>query len=260
MFSFENTIDQLLKSANKHSLADLSDSSLMDRVDSKFLLPADQLPHVLNICSNHYSALEIADKSKFQYQNIYFDTPLLDFYNQHHNRKLNRHKVRHRYYADSGISYLEVKFKTNKGRTVKTRQLVDNQPREALDSSYVFLKQQGITAPDSLKPSQLCTYDRISFANQQLTERITLDLNLSWTNSQSWNFDSSQAVTMPNFVVAELKQEKRDRNSPFFQLMREIAIRPQGFSKYCMGVSLTKKQQVKSNRFKANILQLQRGA
>jgi hypothetical protein len=262
-FSFEDEIDQLLKRAAKHNLTDLSDSSLMNRVDSKFLLPVDQLLNVLNKCNNYYSALEIQNKSVFHYKNIYFDTRELDFYNKHHNRKLNRHKVRHRNYADSGISYLEVKFKTNKGRTIKTRQPVDNNPSTALDSSYSFLKQQGIIAPDCLKPAQLCTYDRISFASQQLSERITLDLNLNftnWINRKSSTADDSQAYKMPTFVIAELKQAKRDRKSPFFQLMRELGIRPQGFSKYCMGVSLTNQPQIKSNRFKANIIKLQRGA
>jgi len=261
-FSFDDEINHQLNSATKHCLADLSSSSLMDRVDSKFLLPVDQLLNVLNRCTNYYSALEIQDKSIFHYKNIYFDNNELTFYNQHHNRKLNRHKVRHRNYTDSNISYLEIKFKTNKGRTIKTRQPTDNNPFTALDSGYTFLKQQGITTPEHLIPSQLCAYNRISLANNDLSERITLDLNLSFTNQVTEKLNAhqnSQAVRLSDYVVAELKQNKLNRQSPFFQLMREIGIRSQGFSKYCMGVSLSNRQ-VKSNRFKANIIKLQRGA
>ena len=258
---FDDEINHQLNSASKHCLADLSGSSLMDRVDSKFLLPTEQLLQVLNSCINYYSVLEIEDKSIFHYRNIYFDNNELKFYNQHHNRKLNRNKVRHRNYSDSDISYLEVKFKNNKGRTIKTRMSADNDPSIALDSGYAFLKQQGIAAPEHLRPSQLCTYNRISLANNQLSERITIDLNLSFTNqmgSKPRATEHNKAFKLSNYIIAELKQDKLNRHSPFFQLMRELAIRPQGFSKYCMGVSLSNKQ-VKSNRFKSNILKLHKG-
>ena len=258
-FSFDDEINHQLNGATKHALADLSGTSLMDRVDSKFLLPMDQLLRALHSCIDNYSVLEIQDKSIFHYRNIYFDNNELAFYNQHHNRKLNRNKVRHRNYTDSNISFLEVKFKNNKGRTIKTRQSVDNDPYLALDSGYLFLEQQGISSPEQLKPSQLCTYDRISLANNELSERITLDLNLSFTNQIAADRDNNRAFRLANYVIAELKQSKLNRSSPFFQLMRELGIRPQGFSKYCMGVSLSNNQ-VKTNRFKPNLLKLQKGA
>ena len=47
------------------------------------------------------------------------------FYNDHHNQRVNRHKIRFREYVDSGLIYLEVKCKTNKGKTVKKRLKVD---------------------------------------------------------------------------------------------------------------------------------------
>ena len=258
-FSFDDEISHQLNSATKHSLADLSGTSLMDRVDSKFLLPMDQLLRTLHSSIDNYSVLEIQDKSIFHYRNIYFDNNELAFYKQHHNRKLNRNKVRHRNYTDSNISFLEVKFKNNKGRTIKTRQSVDNDPCIALDSGDLFLKQQGISSPEQLKPSQLCTYDRISLANNELSERITIDLNLSFTNQIGVDRDNNQAFRLSSYAIAELKQNKLNRSSPFFQLMRELGIRPQGFSKYCMGVSLSN-DQVKTNRFKSNLLQLQKGA
>ena len=58
--------------------------------------------------------------------------------------------------------------------------------------------------------------------------------------------------------MAELKQEKLNRQSPFYRLMREMGIRPKGFSKYCMGQSLTNNKHIKSNRFKANLIRLKR--
>ena len=39
----------------------------------------------------------------------------------HQNKKLNRYKIRQREYLISDISFFEIKFKSNKGRTIKKR-------------------------------------------------------------------------------------------------------------------------------------------
>ena len=260
--SLESQIDIALAQLSKHSLADLCNAKLMNRVDSKFLLPASRLPMVLAACGEQYSALEIDGISKCRYRNVYFDTPELNYYHRHHNRKLNRHKVRHRQYMDTGTSFLEVKFKNNKGRTIKTRVKVDCGPDTVIESYHEFLLEQGIEAPQCLKPTQLGTYDRISFAHPSRRERVTLDLNTSFKNllvlDRAADSEGTKLFEMPNVVIAELKQSKLDRYSPFYRLMREMSIRSQGFSKYCMGLSLTGSQQIKSNRFKPTRIKLER--
>ena len=55
------------------------------------------------------------------YNTLYYDTPDLKMYIAHHDRKLNRQKLRARIYVDSGIAFCEVKNKNNKGRTKKKR-------------------------------------------------------------------------------------------------------------------------------------------
>ena len=65
---------------------------------------------------------------------------------------------------------------------------------------------------------------------------------------------------LSDFYIAELKQAKLDRQSPFYKLMREMNIRPKGFSKYCMGQTLTNNKHIKSNRFKQNLIKLNKGA
>ena len=253
-----NVADAISK-YTKHDLSDLKNSELMDRVDSKFLLPVDTLSHILASCNNFYSVLTIDDVNLFQYNNIYFDTANLDFYRSHHNRKLNRYKVRHRNYADVGSSFLEVKFKNNKGRTIKTRCASDDKPSAALISNARFLDSNGIEQSNSLIASQSCNYQRISLANDAQHERLTLDLNVNFINQlNNSNFENSYILS--NFYIAELKQEKLNRQSPFYRLIREMAIRSKGFSKYCMGVSLTNNKHIKTNRFKANLMRLERGA
>ena len=135
----EGDIDTALSAFSRHGLSDLSNSSLMNRVDSKFLLPTSSLIDVINACQDDYSLLEINGLTKFIYENLYFDSPSLNLYHHHHNRKLNRFKVRHRHYADVGTSYLEVKFKNNKGRTIKNRCLSVRDPIAALENNHDFL-------------------------------------------------------------------------------------------------------------------------
>ena len=257
--SLDREIDEALTQLPKHGLADLADSKLMNRVDNKFLFPVSHLPMVISSCKEQYSALEIEGVSKFHYRNLYFDTPDLNYYHRHHNRKLNRHKVRHRHYSDTGISYLEVKFKNNKGRTIKTREKVSDEPDHAVASNHSFLLEQGIKTPQTLKPTQLCTYDRISFASELRGERITLDLNVRFANrNRIIDPEKGKTVEIPSFVIAELKQMKLERQSPFFHLMRNMSVRSRNFSKYCIGISLTSNQPIKSNRFKSNITKLKR--
>jgi hypothetical protein len=246
-----------LDSFSSHDLTGIANSSLMNRVDSKFLLPMDSLLKVLWACSSHYSVLKIDGVSVFQYDNMYFDTTELNFYKQHHNRKLNRYKVRHRHYADVGTSYLEVKFKNNKGRTIKNRRIAERDEKTTVSTNVDFLQSNGITCAKSLIPTQQVNYKRISLANDVQRERLTLDLNINFTSTAK---QSKQNYLLSEFYIAELKQEKLDRQSPFYQLMREMRIRSNGFSKYCMGHALTNSKNIKYNRFKKNIISLNNGA
>ena len=56
-------------------------------------------------------------------------------------------------------------------------------------------------------------------------------------------------------VIAELKQERSDRTSPFVRLMRERVFAASGMSKYCVGLLLLGRP-VKHNAFKAVLLKL----
>jgi hypothetical protein len=56
-------------------------------------------------------------------------------------------------------------------------------------------------------------------------------------------------------IIAELKQEQLDRNSPFYQLMKKERIRPYRLSKYCIGsVEIYGEEVLKFNRFKKKLL------
>jgi hypothetical protein len=60
-------------------------------------------------------------------------------------------------------------------------------------------------------------------------------------------------------MIAELKQEDLDRNSPFYVLMKKQQIRPYRLSKYCLGsIEIYGENQLKFNRFKKKLLHLKK--
>lgn len=231
-----------------HSLAEMNKSILMDRVDSKFVVAAELLPRILQESRQDYSLLDIDGVKHSDYSNVYFDTDDFTYYRSHHNGKLNRIKVRHRHYVDSGTAFLEIKFKSNKQRTQKTRMQVSTDPAVAIAESGDFLAQQGISQPDKLLPSQVVGYKRLCLVSEKLEERVTLDTRASFVDPQS-----GCKIVLDDVVIIELKQRRINRQSPFYRLLRSLGVRPQSFSKYCAGVSLTTENRVKTNRFKSDI-------
>lgn len=244
-------LDTLYK-LSSHQLADLDKANLMDRVDVKFMLPIATMPSLLKQLQPHYSVLEIDGNRISRYYNHYFDTESMNFYHDHHNGKLNRFKVRQRTYLDTNTKFLEVKFKNNQKRTIKSR-INCNASVTTDEKCSDFIYQEMGTSFDQLSISQQSGYQRIALANEASAERLTLDFNL-WYQLD----DESQKVRLPGFFIAELKQRKRTKMSPFFQLMSKNHIFPASFSKYCIGCALLYKNAIKTNKFKAVLSQVEK--
>ena len=247
----EKAVSDILTTFNSHSLADLNHANLMDRVDVKFMLPTTFLPILLTQVKHHYSILDINGKRIASYFNQYFDTANLSLYNAHHNGKLNRYKVRHRTYLDTDTGFLEVKLKNNRKRTIKSRihcpELSHND-----EQCQEFIHRKMAIAWQELQLSQQGGYQRIALANEASAERLTLDFNL-WYQQKN----NSEKLTLPGFFIAELKQHKRSKLSPFFQLMSANGIFPVSFSKYCIGLLLNQPE-IKHNLFNPQLKMLRR--
>jgi len=232
-----------------HTLSDLKGAALMDRVDTKFLLHRDLLPRLLDKARQHYTALEIGGRRCFQYSSVYYDTTGLKFYNMHYSGRLNRFKVRVREYVDSQTKFLEVKFKNNKKRTVKKRMLLNDVNGEDISQCKVFLDSLGVPSGAGLMQVQRSEYQRIALASEERKERVTIDINLESTLVMN---DLNEKVALPTMAIVELKQEKVDRSSPFYRILKELGVRKGKYSKYCMGMVMTgsDKKIVRGNRFK----------
>lgn len=243
-------IHQLLLPFSKIGLADMDNVKLMDRVDTKFVLTKEQLEEVLPHLMDHYHVVEIANKCVLAYESLYYDNKDLDFYHDHHKKRLNRVKIRYRKYLDSDISFLEIKHKY-KGRTNKMRIPSDNLYQELPVEHIKFIDDSvDLSITDQLIPTLVNNYKRITLVGKTLSERLTLDVDLSFTKN-------GETADLNYLAIAELKQEKVSRKSPFFQFMKERQIRPLRLSKYCMGIlHLQQDVDVKHNRFKKKIIKI----
>lgn len=236
--------EQVLEGFDCHGLEDLGRATLMRRFDTKYLLPAAFLPKLLDELRGEYSALEIDGCRVFRYRNLYLDTPDFGFFRAHHNGKLNRHKVRHREYVEAGNGFLEVKFKDNRNRTVKTR-MPWAAPWAPSPEGNRFLTHALGVGSEALSPVLRVEYRRISLANVGRAERVTLDLGLLFRPT-----GEAAGTRLDFLLVAELKEAGRHPASRFRQVMRQYRFRPGPFSKYCTGCCLVHPRSLRTNRFK----------
>ena len=143
-----NDLSQLLSSFEPITLEEMDGVKLLDRVDIKFAFNYNRLPLILNGLQEHYRILDVNGVKQNSYETLYFDTPDFKLYHDHHNCRANRYKVRYRKYVESNLKFFEVKYRNNKGRTVKSRVRRKN-INEVIDA----VAQAGISKPVvGLKP------------------------------------------------------------------------------------------------------------
>ncbi len=223
---------------------------LMNRVDTKFAFDLKILSDILPELVENYAILEINSVRTPSYQSQYFDDQNLTLYKDHHNGRTNRFKVRIRKYVESNLLFLEIKHRF-KGRTIKKRIEVDDFKVNLTSEMNAFISDNK-AAKSALMPILENAFHRITLVNKTKNERLTLDFNLSFKRDNT-------TKEFKNLVIAELKQEKIDRTSPFFAAMKNRIIRPYRLSKYCLGaMALYEKEKIKINRFKRKYIYLQK--
>jgi hypothetical protein len=226
-------------------LADLTRVALLDRVDTKYVFGTGELRAALRGTQGKYQVLEIDRVRLNYYHTIYFDTPDFSLYHQHHNGLATRYKVRERRYVDSDLSFLEVKHKTNQGRTIKSRLQILEMETDLDRLVGDFIDTHTPLDERDLEPKLCNDYLRMTLVSKHRTDRLTIDTNLSF----GWR---DIGVSLPGVVIAEVKQERFSYQSDFIRQMRQLGIQPTSFSKYCVGASLLY-DGLKSNNFKQHI-------
>jgi hypothetical protein len=245
-----NNLNNIINLLDPISLTELDRVKLQNRTDTKFIFEADLLPIILNDIKAFYSILEIDNKRTNSYQTLYYDTKELKSYIQHHNGKMNRIKIRFRKYIESDLNYLEVKFKNNKARTIKSRKKRNEIETNLSDFSKEYINKKSFYNSEDLKPVLWNEFTRLTLAHKSKKERLTIDLNLSFKS-----FATNKESNIPHLIIAEVKQEKASVNSDFIRAIKKYHIRKSGMSKYCAGIALLN-ENIKKNNFKERILKI----
>ena len=231
------------------TLQDMDNVKLMDRTDTKYVFTHEQLPEFLEQLKNDYRVLDVKGNRISRYESLYFDTKNFDLYYNHHRGRPNRFKIRFRKYVESELHFFEVKFKNNKGRTIKDRVIQSKIDGLITDSAETLLKDKTTFLPDNLEAKIWVNYSRITFVNNNSPERVTIDLDLTFKNDE-------HAKTIHNLVIAEVKQDKAII-STFIKLMKKNHVREGSLSKYCYGI-VTLFEKIKHNNFKPNLILLKK--
>lgn len=242
-----HTASKLLEKYESVSLQEMDCVGLMDRTDVKFILSFEQLKPVIESLCNFYRVLTINGKRVFSYRTEYYDTPDLNMYTDHHNGKLIRFKVREREYVESNQKFLEVKSKTGKGRIRKSRINGSYSDQESF-SGFVF--EHTPYDPGNLSMTLVNHYNRFTLIDHQMTERVTMDFNLSFNGNK-------KQANLNELAVIEVKQHVTNRYSMVFQVLRKLSVKPATISKYCLGISLVNPD-VKINNFKKTIIMIKK--
>lgn len=222
------------------SLEEMSSVSLMNRTDTKFVTTVSLLQHILEDAVDHgYRVCEISGKRLMGYESLYYDTPDLKMFTAHRNAKKTRQKIRVRTYLTGGDTFLEVKRKNNHGRTKKKRTRI---PSEYISDfgahapAAAFLEEKSWWKYSDLMPVTTTDFERFTLVNKEMTERLTIDINIRFRNVRS-----GRSASLTDLVIIELKQDGR-KSSQMRNILLQRRVFPFRISKYCMGITLTDDQ------------------
>ena len=230
---------------NPIQLNQMDKVKLMNRTDTKYWFHSERLGDLLETIKDNYFILKIDDEAELPYATTYYDTKENQMYEAHHNGKLNRYKVRRRSYVSSGISFLEVKFKNNKGRTIKKRILSENRNNFFTAKEFEFLNVQIPINSKLLQPSLVNKFSRLTLVHKNFKERCTIDFNLQFKTAD-------KIISLDDLIIVEIKSEGSPSNSSLARALRNQRIKTSGFSKYCVGRVVTDPA-LKRNAFKHKI-------
>jgi hypothetical protein len=238
-------LDPILDKFTPVSLDDIDAVKLMSRIDRKYWFHISKLNQLLECTCPFYDILEINGQRLMEYQTCYFDTTENSMYLKHHNRKLNRHKIRQRKYVSTNSSFLEIKLKTNKKQTIKKRITTDFEVDNFLSVELDFIKEITGFKGQELLPCINNKFIRLTLIHKNKLDRCTIDINPVF-----WN--KNNKVGFNDLVIFELKRGRSLKSSPIVSLLRNLKIRQRGLSKYCTGRALLEPE-LKQNAFKPRL-------
>ena len=246
---------------------------LLRRIDTKFVVPADRLPMILDGLETSYARLLAKEASWAAYETLYFDTPENGFFHDHRRGRLGRHKVRIRHYVDRGVTFFEVKLKSNRRITSKLRRRKEFGDA-TIDAEDIALGADAPQVPlDKVVPSLWTLFSRLQLVALEHLERVTIDLGVSFrhgSTESAADLDSLAGATVAHqslvskpagscrpLAIVEVKQPAFRSRTPIMLALRRAGVRRRRSSKYCTGVLLTNTG-LRAHRFLPNLKQIAR--
>jgi hypothetical protein len=226
---YQSEINSVMQSFIPVRLNEMNHVSLMNRVERKFIFPVKLIPEILDNLKFDYMALDIERSRSFRYHTTYLDTKEMFFLNQQVNGKLNRFKIRYRVYEDSGLSFLEIKKRTNRNSTLKWRIKNDLTCVDPDENGVEFIDSCLNYYPEGLRPVLINRFSRSTLVGISSGERLTIDYNIGFTSIEG------KTVELPFLAIAEVKKERISTQTPVNITMKKFGVKPCGFSKYSIG-------------------------
>lgn len=227
-----------------------AEAALMHRVDQKYLVPAATFRQLMDLAAHALGdglrVLDIDGQRVMGYESVYYDSPDLLGFRAHVQGRRRRYKVRSRSYVETGVSFVEVKYKTPAQTTRKVRTVYPDAPepgREELTglpehgvafAGRVIADAYDLHLPERMEPVLRTTNRRATFLvgehGSRGAGRMTVDVALEFDDGDS------RSRLRPDMLLIETKSS----GSPLVvdHLLRTLGERPVAMSKYCVGLSL----------------------
>ncbi len=232
----DNRIAESLSQFATISLEDLnSKAAMLERLDNKYIVPADRLLPAFEKFADLFDVLEINGTRAFTYATEYFDDSEAQAYHDHHQGRRKRCKVRIRNYVDAGFSYLEVKLKDLRDATVKKRLKLARPTQTLCAESLAFIDachadMYGTPLGRSLIPVIGMEYERITLVAREGGERMTIDTRMTFRAA------NAERNAAPDMFILETKSARG--NGIADKILRGEHLHPtKQCSKYCVGMA-----------------------
>jgi VTC domain-containing protein len=217
-----------------------SAAALLDRVDRKYLVPVETFAALAARLATTHRVLEVGGVRAVGYDTTYYDTPRLDVYRDHVQRRRRRYKCRSRRYEQSATCMFEVKLKGPRGRTTKHRMPYEPAAHGSLRPEAVdFLNERLMAAYGSmpsagLAPSLGMTFRRLTLVDVERAERLTCDFDLVFAAG------GEEAGRLADAAVILESKSVRGRARADL-VLRDLGTRQvQSCSKYCLGIGMSR--------------------
>jgi hypothetical protein len=216
------------------SLAEvISRAELLTRVDRKYVIGVEESRALVAAMPRGTRVLEIDGLREFTYSSVYLDTDEFTSFLISGRSRRGRWKVRTRSYLDTGGTWLEVKIRAARGRTVKHR--IEHpdalRARGLTDAGRGFVGGYiGEAVADGLHPVLTTGYRRSTFLLDGSAGRFTLDVDLSWSSP-----DTTGRLERPALAIIETKTGSTP--SAVDRMLWSHGHRPVRISKYGVGMA-----------------------